>query len=267
MKTFLLSFIALVIMAGCAIQGPMPFVAPDDRPVAEREKPWPEGQVLALAYHDVEDDAADNTFMSVRTANLIEQFAWLRENGYQPVSVDQILAARQGGPALPTKAVLLTFDDGFRSFAERVLPILRAYGWPAVLAPVGAWLDTPVDKSVDFGGLPVPRSRFASEEQLLAIHRSGLVEIAAHTNNLHFGAQANPQGNVQPAAAARLYDPLTGLYESDAAYRARITADVEAIRGAWRTSRVPCPGCGYGRTEKLAEPRCRLSMPMAISWL
>jgi poly-beta-1,6-N-acetyl-D-glucosamine N-deacetylase len=229
MKTFLLSFIALVILAGCAIQGPMPFVAPDDRPIAEREKPWPEGQVLALAYHDVEDDAADNAFMSVRTANLIEQFAWLRENGYQPVSVDQILAARQGGPALPNKAVLLTFDDGFSSFAERVLPILKAYGWPAVLAPVGAWLDTPVDQPVDFGGLPVARKRFASEAQLRAIHQSGLVEIGAHTNNLHFGALANPQGNLQPAAASRLFDPQTGTYETEEAYRTRLSADIEAI--------------------------------------
>ena len=36
--------------------------------------------------------------MAVRTDNLIEQFNWLRENGYQPVSIAQILAARQGGP-------------------------------------------------------------------------------------------------------------------------------------------------------------------------
>ncbi|WP_304641037.1 poly-beta-1,6-N-acetyl-D-glucosamine N-deacetylase PgaB [Pseudomonas sp.] len=228
MKIIGMLAIALITLAGCS-QQPVPFQSPVDRPLAARELPWPPGQVLALAYHDVEDVSADNTFMSVRTANLVEQFAWLRENGYQPVSVDQILAARNGGAELPPKAVLLTFDDGFSSFAERVLPILKAYGWPAVLAPVGAWLDAPSDLPVDFGGTPVPRSRFVSADQLLAIHRSGLVEIGAHTYNLHFGAQANPQGNVQPSAAVRLFDPETGLYETEKAYRERIAADVKAI--------------------------------------
>ena len=56
--------------------------------------------------------------MSVRTSALNEQFAWLKQNGYQPVSVEQILQAQNGGPALPDKAVLLTFDDGYRSYSR-----------------------------------------------------------------------------------------------------------------------------------------------------
>ena len=44
------------------------------------------------------DTVADQRYVAVRTDNLIEQFNWLRENGYQPVSIAQILAARQGGP-------------------------------------------------------------------------------------------------------------------------------------------------------------------------
>ena len=32
-----------------------------------------------------------------------------------PVSVDQILAARDGGPPLPPNAILLTFDDGMKN--------------------------------------------------------------------------------------------------------------------------------------------------------
>ena len=97
---------------------------------------------------------------SVRTDRLVDQLNWLRENGYQAVSVDQILAARQPGGKLPERAVLLTFDDGYRSFLTRVLPILKAHGWPAVLAPVGTWMDTPADRKVDFGGNMQPRDRF-----------------------------------------------------------------------------------------------------------
>lgn len=223
-----LLWLGLLSVAACAQQKP-PFLPPEQRPTAASEAPWPKGHVLALAYHDVQDRDADNTFMTVRTANLIGQLAWLRENGYQAVSVDQILAARQGGAPLPDKALLLSFDDGLSSFRERVLPILKAYRWPALLSPVGVWMDTPADQPVNYGGLPVPRSRFADEAQLREIVASGLVEIGAHSNNLHYGAQGNPQGNLQPVAIARLYDPRTHRYETENEYRQRIGDDVTRI--------------------------------------
>ncbi|MFI8745887.1 poly-beta-1,6-N-acetyl-D-glucosamine N-deacetylase PgaB [Pseudomonas sp. NPDC077186] len=225
---WLLLGLSALLLAACAVEAP-PFTPPQQRPLAAAENPWPQGRVLALAYHDVEDGEADQRFMSVRTANLIEQLAWLKASGFQAVSVDQLLAARQGGPALPDKPLLLSFDDGYVSFYERVLPILRAYGWPAVLAPVGVWLDTPAERPVDFGGEPVARERFLGWQQIGEIAASGLVEIAAHTDALHYGAQANPQGNLQPAAATRLYDPLSRRYENDAEHDARIARDVERI--------------------------------------
>ncbi|MBN7769748.1 poly-beta-1,6-N-acetyl-D-glucosamine N-deacetylase PgaB [Marinobacter daepoensis] len=227
-RSLLGPLVAFALLMGCSAPAKPPFVAPGDRPQSASEMPWPEGGVMGLAYHDVQDQNPDNTFMTVRTANLIDQLALLRENGYQPVSVDQILAARNGGPALPDKAVLLSFDDGFSSFHTRVLPILRAYQWPAVLAPVGSWLDTPADQPVDFGGLAVNRLHFADEAQLREIAESGLVELGAHTYNLHFGALANPQGNLQPAASSRLFSDEQG-YESEEEYRARLTQDIVGI--------------------------------------
>ena len=221
-------FCALLAMAGCAGQRPA-FVPPEQRPMEKSEQPWPRNHYLVLAYHDVEDEDPDQSFVSVRTDHLVEQFSWLRDNGYQPVSVDQILAAKRGGPPLPDQAVLLTFDDGYRSFYTRVLPLLRAFQWPAVLAPVGSWVDTPDDKSVDFGGKMVERSRFLTWDQVTEIARSGLVEIGAHTDALHYGILANPQRNLQPAAAARAYDAASGNYESDAAYEDRVRRDVERI--------------------------------------
>ena len=189
-----------------------------------------QGHFLTLAYHDVEDEDPDQGFLSVRTDRLVDQLNWLRENGYQAVSVDQILAARQpGGKPLPERAVLLTFDDGYRSFLTRVLPILKAYGWPAVLAPVGTWMDTPADRKVDFGGNMQPRDRFLDWNDVREISRSGLVEIAAHTDASHYGALANPQGNTEPAAAVRKYDARNGRYENEAGFEQRMGRDVAAI--------------------------------------
>ena len=101
----------------------------------------PAPRLLALAYHNVEDADPDQSFLGITAGRLIEQFSWLKANGYTPVAVDAIVAANAGGPALPERAVLLAFDDGYESFYTRVLPILQAFDYPAVLALVGAWLE------------------------------------------------------------------------------------------------------------------------------
>ncbi|MFI8614943.1 poly-beta-1,6-N-acetyl-D-glucosamine N-deacetylase PgaB [Acidovorax sp. NPDC077693] len=225
----------LASMAACMVVLPafaadaQPFVPPKARTLPEAERPWPVNSFVTVAYHDVQDGEADARYLAVRTDRLVAHFAWLRQNGYQPVSVDQILAARDGGKPLPAKAVLLTFDDGYRSFYDRVFPLLKATGWPAVLAPVGEWLDAPADQPVDFGGLQTPRERFATWAQVGEMAASGLVEVGAHTDHLHHGIVANPQGNTQPAAATRRYDPATASYENDEAFLRRLEADVAAI--------------------------------------
>lgn len=223
-----LLLLAILALTACAKDIPV-YVPPEQRPVAPAEQPWVPGNFLALAYHDVEDEDPDQGFLSVRTDRLVEQLAWLRANGYQAVTVDQILASRQGGKPLPERAVLLSFDDGYRSFYTRVLPILKAYQWPALLAPVGTWMDTPANQRVDFGGSPEDRKRFLNWDEIREISRSGLVEIAAHTDASHYGALANPQGNTEPAAAIRAYNAQTRSYETEAEFEARMGRDVAAI--------------------------------------
>jgi biofilm PGA synthesis lipoprotein PgaB len=169
---------------------------------------------VALAYHNVEDADPDQTFLGITTDRFVSQLSWLQRSGYQPVTVDAILAARDGGPPLPDKAVLLTFDDGYASFATHVLPILKAFRFPAVLALVGAWMEpAPV---VQYGDRRVAREQFLSWDQVREIAASGLVEIASHTYDLHRGAISNPQGNSAPAATTKRFDPATGEYETNA---------------------------------------------------
>ncbi|MGC5703867.1 poly-beta-1,6-N-acetyl-D-glucosamine N-deacetylase PgaB [Pseudomonas sp. NFXW11] len=223
-----LLLLSLLLLGACS-QPAADFVTPAQRALPDNEAPWPKNHVLGIAYHDVEDRDPDQRVVAVRTDRLLQQLAWLRENGYQPVTVDQILAARKGGPELPAKAILLSFDDGYASFYTRVMPVLRSYRWHALLAPVGTWIDTPANQPVNFAGEMRPRSQFLTWAQIREVSRSGLVEIAAHTDSSHLGILANPQGNMQPAAATRRYDATTGRYESEADFQARMRKDVSTI--------------------------------------
>lgn len=154
---YLLMLVSIIMLTACISQSRTSFIPPQDRESLLAEQPWPHNGFVAISWHNVEDEAADQRFMSVRTSALREQFAWLRENGYQPVSIAQIREAHRGGKPLPEKAVVLTFDDGYQSFYTRVFPILQAFQWPAVWAPVGSWVDTPADKQVKFGDELVDR--------------------------------------------------------------------------------------------------------------
>ena len=186
-------------------------------------------EMVALCYHDVVTDTAQTLIdpMAITVDTLISHLSWLKGNGYTPITLAQWRAAADGAP-LPQKPVLLTFDDGYRSFQEYVLPLLELFGTPAVLAPVTGWVDTPADRPVAYGDELKPRDHFLTWTELAEIAESGLVELASHSHDLHRGIRANPQGNLLPAAAVHAFDADRGAYESDQAYGERIGADLRA---------------------------------------
>ncbi len=205
------------------------FISPNERPQPEASKPWPKNHFFVLAYHDVEDDAADQRYLSVRTSALNEQISWLVHNGYNAISVQDILDAHDGKKTLPPKAFLLSFDDGYSSFYTRVWPLIQAWNVPALWAPVGSWVDTPAHQNVNFGGLMTPRDRFATWDMVRELSQSPLIEIGSHTWASHYGIPANPQGSREPAIASRFYDNATGRYETDQQFSQRIGDDVRKV--------------------------------------
>ncbi len=89
-----------------------------------------------LMYHKVNDQPENP--VTVPTGRFAEQMALLKEFGYTVVGLDAVLDHYVKGAALPEKAVLITFDDGYRDNLENALPALQAHGYPAVLfAPLG----------------------------------------------------------------------------------------------------------------------------------
>ena len=90
----------------------------------------------ALMYHKVNDLPGNPVTVPVGLFD--EQMAQLRELGYTAVSLEQVLAHYVDGASLPPKAVLITFDDAYRDNLENAVPVLKRYGYPAVLfAPIG----------------------------------------------------------------------------------------------------------------------------------
>ncbi|SJM96092.1 putative polysaccharide deacetylase associated with biofilm formation; putative lipoprotein [Crenothrix polyspora] len=181
---------------------------------------------IALCYHDVRDTWNDDP-TTISVDNLISQLSWIKTHNFHPVSIQDIVDARDGVKPLPENAVLLTFDDGYTSFYTRIYPTLKMFNFPAVYGLVTSWMETPKGQMVHYGHQLKPRDEFISWEQAREMSDSGLIEMASHTDDLHHGIISNPQNNSEPAATTRIYDPANQSYESDRAFSARIDADLE----------------------------------------
>ena len=181
-----------------------------------------------LAYHSVVDEsAAENQKhyfpQTISAQTLIKHFNWLKENGYNVISWQQVIDAENGKGTLPDNAVLLSFDDGYETMYNVVFPLLKAYNYPAVFAPVTGWLDTPADQKIAYADKMLDRSVFVTWAQVKEMEQSGLVEVASHTHNLHNGINANPAGGQLPAVIAPEYK--NGKYETEDAYKNRLKSD------------------------------------------
>ena len=223
-----------------------------------------------LSFHDIVQKMTITSEPDDVTAdNLINYFSWLKANGYTVVSMQDVVNTKNGGKRLPDKAIVLTFDDGYKSFYTYALPLLKAFNYPATLAIVGSWLDVPENGTVFYAGAQVPRSKFLSLKELNEITNSGLVEIASHTYDLHHGILGNAEGNDMPALTTFEYNQSTHQYESEEHYLNRIKSDL-AKNNAWikqHTGKTPTiivwP---YGRYNSAGQKIAKeLGMNIAIT--
>jgi peptidoglycan/xylan/chitin deacetylase (PgdA/CDA1 family) len=148
-----------------------------------------------LMYHKVNDLWPNPT--TVPTAVFAEQMELLGDLGYTPVSLDVVLGHYLEGAPLPARAVLLTFDDGYRDNLENALPILRRHGYPAVLfVPIGFLDDErplPHEESLRLLGV---RNETVDWSELAELEAGG-IRVESH------GIGHRPLSELDPAEAVR----------------------------------------------------------------
>jgi peptidoglycan/xylan/chitin deacetylase (PgdA/CDA1 family) len=101
----------------------------------ERLLPERPGRLGILTYHHVADPARSPLLYPGLFTDPLEFAAQMDflVSRHRPVSLNELLGARRGDHALPLRSVLVTFDDGYRDFADHAWPILRRLGIPATL--------------------------------------------------------------------------------------------------------------------------------------
>jgi peptidoglycan/xylan/chitin deacetylase (PgdA/CDA1 family) len=95
----------------------------------------PREAVPILMYHVINRAPAGTSQpeLWVPREDFAAQVAMLARSGYHAVTLQQVYDAWHRGGLLPSKPIVLSFDDGYHSHYTHALPILRARRWPGVL--------------------------------------------------------------------------------------------------------------------------------------
>lgn len=86
---------------------------------------------VILLYHHVAEDTPPST--SISPANFESHLIHLRDNEYNVIPLDLMIESLTNGTSLPEKAVVISFDDGYRSIYDTAFPLLEAFDYPFTL--------------------------------------------------------------------------------------------------------------------------------------
>ena len=131
-------------------------------------------QVPILCYHQIRDWKPTDSKMAkdyiMPPAALREQLKMLADSGYHTILPDQLYAYLTTGAALPSKPIMLTFDDTDEDQYTVAFPEMKKHGFKGVFFIM----------TVSLGRLP----HYMSKDQVKELYNAGNV-IGSHTWDHH----------------------------------------------------------------------------------
>lgn len=135
---------------------------------AANQRPSNSNQINCFVYHRFGDSRFPSTNISVE--NFRQHLEFLKENKFNVFTLSEALDLLDKNE-LPEKTVVLTVDDGYQSFLENAMPLLREFEFSATL-----FINTDQFGSDDF----------LSVQQIKQLHKEG-IEIGNHSHShAHF---------------------------------------------------------------------------------
>ena len=121
--------------------------------------------VPVLNYHQVEQKNGNP--LTLWPDQFEAQMAYLADEGYTTITIDEMMDALEHGTPLPEKPVIITFDDGYADNYEYAYPILKKYGFKATIFLI-----------YDFTNA---YPNYLTWEQIDEMKQSGLIRFESHT--------------------------------------------------------------------------------------
>jgi biofilm PGA synthesis lipoprotein PgaB len=170
------------------------------------------GKVLILCYHDL-SDRSHNEY-TVTPEAFASQMAALHRDGFHTISAATFVHFLDDSSVrLPSRPLLITFDDGAKGTWIYADPVLRRLHYRATV-----FLIT--------GDVSHHQPYYLDWAEVEAMHRSGRWDFGSHTSNGHGRIPVDGTGTTNPFLTNREWLADQDRLETLDEYRARVTADI-----------------------------------------
>jgi peptidoglycan/xylan/chitin deacetylase (PgdA/CDA1 family) len=141
-----------------------------------RQMSLPALNLPILVYHHLEPNCVPITPYAVFAKQFAKHLDVIRRAGFVTVSFRRLFDAMEGKALLPTRAVIITFDDGYQSFYDLALPELSRRSMTATIFIVAGEIGgvNKWDSNKNY-----PQRRLMNEHQIREVLAAGM-EIASH---------------------------------------------------------------------------------------
>jgi peptidoglycan/xylan/chitin deacetylase (PgdA/CDA1 family) len=92
-------------------------------------------RLAVLGFHKIGSPPPGHwsTWFYISESVFVGFLRWLQGSCWRVIDAETFLRGLDFPDSLPERAVLLTFDDGYRSMRDIALPLLRSFGFPSML--------------------------------------------------------------------------------------------------------------------------------------
>ncbi len=167
--------------------------------------------VPVLTYHDVSDRSGK---YAVTPEQFAAQMAALARGGYHAITLSQFDRWQTGAKIdLPSRPVLITFDDSIKSAWVHADKILARYGLRATMFVIT-------------GRVGTHQPYYLTWQELQRMAGNGRWDIGSHTRYGHTNIRIAPSGRRGAFLTNLRWLPLRGRLETLAEYRVRVDGDL-----------------------------------------
>ncbi len=184
--------------------------------------------------------------LSVTPDDFAAQMDWLRSSDFHPIDLGDLRAYFQEGAPLPSRPVVLTFDDGYEDFYTTAFPVLQAHEFKAVTYVVPGFLN---------------RSGYMTTDQVQVVDESG-IEVGAHTmHHVNLTKASAAELVLEVKGSRTVLEEMVGHPVLDFCYPSgQFNATVVAAtqQGGFQSATTEVPGAAITWANRLTWPRVRV---------
>ena len=178
----------------------------------------PRYTVPILMYHNIGDEKGG---FFVSPENFAKQMEYLKKNGYEVITLDELVGSIKDKKYSKRNKVVITFDDGYKDNFQYAYPVLRGFGYPATVFLISNL----IGKKFTGEG-----KEFMNWDEVVAMSKDG-ISFGGHTKtHLYLGLMKNQgDGSVFLGLDSRKIEPSPFISKDEKVAFEEIAGSKKAI--------------------------------------